>query len=193
MDIREWDWIVFADVRSKKLILVAHCVLNQNSLSDGTADYPASNNEVVHLLLQSRVGIVQMPCPELHCLGLDRGNVHGSEQPVVVENTRIRKSMNRRSAVRILNALVRQIVYQIEEYRRHGFTTCGIVGINRSPSCGVNTTSICNREAKGEGMFIEALHKELKKRHIHIDMVGIKALDVKEAIISIKKLLHDDR
>jgi predicted secreted protein len=181
---------VFADARSKKLILIAHCVLNQNSLSDGTADYPASNKELVDLLLQSRVGIVQMPCPELHCLGLDRGNVHGSEQPVV-ENTRIRKSMNRRFVVRILKSLVRQIVYQIEQYRRYGFVVCGIVGIDRSPSCGVNTTSIRNREVRGEGVFIEALHKELKKRHIHIEMVGIKALDVKEAIVSIGRLLHN--
>jgi len=182
---------VFVDVRSKKLILVAHCVLNQNSLSDGTADYPASNKEIVDLLLESRVGIVQMLCPELHCLGLDRGNVHGREQPVVVENTRIRTSMNRRPAVRILKTLVRQIVCQIEEYRRYGFAVCGIVGINRSPSCGVNTTSIRNREVRGEGVFIEALHKELKKRRIHIEMVGIKALDVKEAIVSIERLLHN--
>jgi len=187
------DRSMFTDVRSKKLILVAHCVLNQNSISDGTADYPASNNEVVDMLLQSGVGIVQMPCPELHCLGLDRGNVHGSEQPVLVENTRIRASMNQPSAARILKALVLQVVYQIEEYQRHGFTVCGIVGINRSPSCGVNTTSIHNREVEGEGVFIEALNKELKSRHVRVDIVGIKALDVKEAILSIKRFLGDDK
>ena len=184
---------MFTDVRSKKLILVAHCVLNQNSISDGTADYPASNKEVVNLLLQSQAGIVQMPCPELHCLGLDRGNVHGSEQPVVVENTRIRTSMNQQRAIRLLKVLVRQIVYQIEEYRRHEFDVCGIVGIDRSPSCGVNTTSIHNREENGEGVFIEALRKELKKRHIRIEMVGIKALDVKDAVQSIERLLHNDQ
>ncbi len=36
-----------------------------------------------------------MPCPELCCLGLDRGNILGAESPVVVENTRIRKEIQR--------------------------------------------------------------------------------------------------
>lgn len=34
-----------------------------------------------------------MPCPELCCLELDRGNVRGADSPVVVENTRSRKEM----------------------------------------------------------------------------------------------------
>jgi len=173
------------------LIFVSHCVLNQNSISDGTADFPASNKDVVNLLLQSHVGIVQMPCPELHCLGLDRGNVHGSERPVLVENTRIRAAMNQQSSTAILRSLVLHVVCQIEEYLRHGFTVCGIVGIDRSPSCGVNTTTIHNREVEGEGVFIQALNKELMKKHARVDLVGIKALDKKEAIESIKRLLHN--
>ena len=31
-----------------------------------------------------------MPCPELHCLGLDRNNIYGGEINVLIENTRIR-------------------------------------------------------------------------------------------------------
>ena len=181
---------MFTDGRSKRLILVAHCVLNQNSISDGTAEFPAMNKEAVDLLLQSQVGIIQMPCPELHCLGLDRGNLHGAAQPVLVENSRIRRSMKRRSTARTLSILTRQVVFQIEEYRKHGFDICGIVGIDRSPSCGVNTTSIGNREVEGEGVFIEMLCKELRKRHIRVGMVGIKATSVRNAISSIRRLLY---
>jgi len=184
---------MFTDARSKKLVLVAHCVLNQNSISDGTADYPGSIKEVVSLLLQSQCGIVQMPCPELHCLGLDRGDVHGAERPVVVENTRIRDSMRRRPAVRALRVLVRSLVYQIDEYLRHGFTVLGIVGINRSPSCGVNTTSMSNREVEGQGIFIEELRKELEKRNVHTEWIGIKAADTEKTLLSIQDLLSRRR
>lgn len=180
---------MFTDARSRKLMLVAHCVLNQNSISDGTADYPGSIKEVLDLLLQSQVGIVQLPCPELHCLGLDRGDVHGAERPVVVENTRIRESMERPEAIRNLRILVAPLVHQIEEYLRHGFTILGIVGINRSPSCGVDTTSMANQEVAGRGVFIEELHKELEIRDINIDWIGIKATETEKALLSIQVLL----
>lgn len=31
---------MFNDGRSKKVIFIAHCLLNQNAISDGTAVYP---------------------------------------------------------------------------------------------------------------------------------------------------------
>ena len=51
---------MFNDGRSKKVVFVAHCFLNQNSISDGTAIYPAANKDVV---LNADISIVQMPCP----------------------------------------------------------------------------------------------------------------------------------
>ena len=57
--------------------------------------------------------IVQMPCPELCCLGLDRGNIHGADSPVVVENTRIRKEMKEDGANRKLAKLADYVVQQI--------------------------------------------------------------------------------
>ena len=77
---------MFTDKRSKRVIFVAHCILNQNAISDGTADYPGSHVDIIRTLLDAQVGIIQMPCPELCCLGLDRGNILGAESPVVVEN-----------------------------------------------------------------------------------------------------------
>ena len=35
---------MFTDGRSKKVIFLAHCLLNQNSISDGTADFSCANN-----------------------------------------------------------------------------------------------------------------------------------------------------
>jgi predicted secreted protein len=180
---------MFTDARSKSILFVAHCILNQNSISDGTATCPASVKEIVELASASQVGIVQMPCPELLCLGLDRGNADGGAYPVVEENTRIRQMMSRRPAAAKLKPLIRQLVFQIVEYRKYGFDVRGIVGINRSPSCGVDTTSDNNQEVEGEGIFIEALRRELEKNGLAVAMVGIKAHEPEKAVEAVRALL----
>ncbi len=184
---------MFTDARSKRVLFVAHCILNQNSISDGTATSPASVKEIVELAGASQVGIVQMPCPELMCLGLDRGNVAGSASPVVEENTRIRRAMRRGPAAARLRPLVRQVVFQIAEYRKYGFDVRGIVGINRSPSCGVDTTSDDNREVEGEGVFIEALHRELERNGLSVAMVGIKDYEPEKAVEAVRDLIGTKR
>ena len=180
---------MFTDARSKTILFVAHCILNQNSISDGTAAYPGSINEIMQVLHMSHVGIVQMPCPELLCLGLDRGNSNGSDSPILKENTRIRMIMSQRSAKGKISQLVQHVIFQILEYRKYDFNIRGIVGINRSPSCGVETRSKNDQEVEGEGVFIEALSNELKKNKINVKMVGIKAFEPKKAVNAIQNLI----
>ena len=181
---------MFTDRRSKSILFVAHCVLNQNSISDGTAAYPGSIKEIMKLLSISDVGIVQMPCPELLCLGLDRGNRNGGSAPIVKENTRIRMMMNQRSAMKKITQLVQDLIFQILEYQNYDFDIRGIVGINRSPTCGVDTTSKNNQEVEGEGVFIEALRNELKKNKIHVKIVGIKAFEPEKAVKAMQNLIR---
>ena len=89
---------MFTDGRSRRVIFLAHCLLNQNAISDGTAEVPAAHREILQAALDAQAGVVQMPCPELCCLGLDRGDPKGGERPVVVENTRIRRAMGQPEA-----------------------------------------------------------------------------------------------
>lgn len=177
---------MFTDGRSKRIIFIAHCMLNQNSISDGTADFPSLNKEILNFLIEKDIGIIQMPCPELCCLGLDRGNILGAESEIVVENTRIRKEMLKSPAYDKLLELVNYIVVQIKEYRKNNFDIVGIIGSNRSPCCGVETTSDNNMEVEGQGVFIKEIQKALEKEKISINFVGIKAN--KEMIDNIKKL-----
>lgn len=106
---------MFEDGRSKKVVFIAHCFLNQNSISDGTAVYPAVFRNVIELFMNADIGIVQMPCPEFCCLGLDRGNICGADFPVVIENTRIRAEMKKDIPNAQLDQLVDYVVYQILE------------------------------------------------------------------------------
>ena len=179
---------MFTDGRSKKVIFLAHCLLNQNAISDGTAVYPAAFRELVQLLLDREVGIVQMPCPELCCLGLDRGDPRGAERPVVVENTRIRHAMGQPEAAARLRELTDQVVRQLREYRKHGFDVLGIVGVDRSPCCGVNTTSDQDRELPGRGVFMTALQTALEEAGLTVPVIGIKP-SAPEALAAVQALL----
>lgn len=181
---------MFADARSKRIVLVAHCILNQNAISDGTADFPGTDEALVRRLLEAGVGLVQLPCPELNGLGLDRGDPEGANRPVIVENTRIRSALGQAAPARILAGLVEQAVFQVEQYRRHGFQVLGVVGIDRSPSCGVETTSDRDAEVSGRGVFLEALAAELMHRGIDLPMIGVKASQPAASLARLEALLR---
>ena len=168
---------MFTDGRSKKVIFLAHCLLNQNAISDGTAVCPAAFGELIQLLLDREVGVVQMPCPELCCLGLDRGDVHGADRPVVEENTRIRRAMEEDGPRQKREALADLVAEQVQEYHKHGFQVLGIVGANRSPNCGVETTSDFDREVEGRGAFMEAIAQRREVAGISFPMLGLKRPD----------------
>lgn len=168
---------MFTDGRSRRVVFIAHCFLNQNAISDGTAVYPAAFRELLAFFLDTGISIIQMPCPELCCLGLDRGNIHGTDAPVVTENTRIRKEMQQPAPQRTLAALVESTMQQIMEYYKHGFEIVGIIGVNRSPSCGVDTTSDNHMEISGKGLFMEELCRRLSEENLSFPMVGIKSTD----------------
>ena len=168
---------MFTDGRSKKVIFLAHCLLNQNAISDGTAVCPAAFGELIQLLLDHEVGVVQMPCPELCCLGLDRGDVHGADRPVVEENTRIRRAMEKDGPRQKREALADLVAEQVQEYHKHGFQVLGIVGANRSPNCGVETTSDFDREVEGRGAFMDAIAQRLEAAGISVPMLGLKGSD----------------
>jgi predicted secreted protein len=57
---------------AEKILLIAHCLLNQNAKINRCAHFPGAIQELAHLLGDSGVGLLQMPCPELLYLGLDR-------------------------------------------------------------------------------------------------------------------------
>ena len=180
---------MFTDGRSRRVIFLAHCLLNQNAISDGTAEVPAVHREILRTILDAQVGVVQMPCPELCCLGLDRGDPKGGERPVVVENTRIRRAMGQPEAAARLRELMSQVVRQIREYRKHGFAVLGIVGVDRSPCCGVNTTSDQDRELPGQGVFIAALQTAMVAAGLTVPVIGVKP-SAPDALDRVRALLE---
>jgi len=140
------------DKRSRKIVVVAHCILNQNSRVLGIAYYPGMINEIVDVLRKYEVGIVQMPCPELTYAGLLRGSqtIEQYDTPAFRRHCR---------------QIASGIADQVKEYSRNGFKVLAVLGVDGSPTCGVGENS--------QGILMEELLSELKERKVAVPMKGV--------------------
>jgi predicted secreted protein len=164
------------DGRSRKVILVPHCALNQNSRVAGAAERPAAVVELAIGLLERDIGIIQMPCPELSAFGLDRAHIEiGSE-------------LRTPKGQALCQHLAQDLSRQIWEYLDCGIAVLGILGKNGSPSCGVEETW-ANGISPGSGAFIEALEVELKNQHLELEMTGIRDSEPEKAIAAVDRWL----
>jgi predicted secreted protein len=183
------DLKMFGDKRSKKVLLVAHCILNQNAKIDRCAYYPGAIKEVSRILVDADVGILQMPCPELFCLGLAREVKTGMDTTVESEDTRVARRMAEDQAKTLCRKLAIDLIYQAEEYQKNGFELVGVIGINGSPTCGVETTWSNDQEKQGQGVFIQILDEASRRRNISLPMRGIKAYEPQQAIAVVRNLM----
>jgi predicted secreted protein len=180
---------MFDDHRSKRVLLVAHCVLNQNAKIDRCAHYPGVIRETVEVLIESGVGLIQMPCPELCCLGLDRQVDRGASTTIETEDTRVAKRMVDDKCRARCQSLVDDLVYQVEEYRKNGFEMVGLLGINGSPTCGVETTWANDGAEQGPGIFIRLLNEVCCEKGGTLRQRGITAREPQKAVAAVRELI----
>lgn len=178
------------DLRSGKVVLVAHCILNQNSRVLGLARFPGMIEKVVDLLKERGVGVIQMPCPELLHAGFKRWS-------------RTKEQYDIPAFRKHCHELAVALADQIEEYLKNDVDVLAVVGMNGSPTCGVEETSIGfqggnlekvepprAKHVKGEGIFIEELQRELKARNISVPLLGIKDRKLEETVKKLEGLLE---
>lgn len=156
---------MFSDKRSGKIVLVAHCILNQNSRALGLAWKKGAVDEVVDFLMRSGVGIIQMPCPELTYAGSLR-------------KPKTREQYNNATFRRHCRKIADKTTNQILEYAKGRVKLKLVVGVDGSPSCGVKET---------QGIFIEELHSALDKVGILPPFCGIRPESLREDIAEMKK------
>jgi predicted secreted protein len=156
------------DPRSKKVVFLSHCMLNQNARMINCADFPAMFEPLLDYLKNSKMGIIQMTCPELYCLGLGRFDVRvGLESPA--GNDRLQR-------------LIDDVVFTIQEYQFQGFEILGILGKEGSPSCGVTRTWLDERQQDGQGVYVRELKKRLAAEELEIPVIGVADFEQEKAI-----------
>ncbi|RBP36561.1 CD3072 family TudS-related putative desulfidase [Garciella nitratireducens] len=139
--------------RGRKIILVSHCILNQNTVVKPLARAKGAYTKIVEEILNHEIGIHQLPCPEFIYLGLQRKPMEKEEYD----------TSQYRSLCKNLSKTVLQI---IKEYLKNGYEILGIIGIENSPSCDINGK---------KGIFMEELFNLLKQSNI-----SLKTLDIPE-------------
>ncbi|HBM14812.1 MAG TPA: hypothetical protein DD381_00450 [Lentisphaeria bacterium] len=180
---------MFNDKRGKRIIILAHCILNQNTKLDRLVTcYPGAITEIAELCIKSGAGIVQMPCPELLLMGIDRQCKSGTHPSIESEKDRVSLKMNDAEGKKFCESLAENMILQIEEYQKNDFKVLGIVGVNKSPTCGVETTWSDGQKRKGRGVFLDILSTHLNNKKIKIPIIGIKTEEPEKALEAVSKL-----
>ncbi len=177
---------LFKDKRSGRIAVVAHCILNQNSRVLGLAERSGMITEIAEFFLRKKIGIVQMSCPELTYAGVLRKPQTKDQYSTIMFRSHCRK-------------ITKEIVDQIQDYAKCGIDTEIVIGVDGSPSCGVNETSKgkpCgnmskHERVKGSGILIEQLCFALKERKMSVPFYGIRYERLSEDLVNIEKLLKD--
>ncbi len=157
---------MFNDKRSGKIALITHCILNQNSRASGLAQKPSIVSEIVDFLVRNKIGIIQMPCPELAYAGVLR-------QPQTIEqydNAEYRRHCRK---------IAEEISNQIQQYENHGIKLETVIGINGSPTC----------SADNYGIFMKELRFALDKKRISAPFYDIHYKSLKKDITKLNKLI----
>jgi predicted secreted protein len=108
--------------RSKQILIVSHCILNQNTVIPEEARAEGAVFSAVQWAMKQGYGFLQLPCPEFTFLGLDR-------PPMTYEQYNTPEY--RKHCRDILNT----VLWQAEDYLKNGYEIAGILGIQSSPSC----------------------------------------------------------
>lgn len=175
---------MFTDARSKKVVLVAHCLLNHNARIDECAYFPGAMVETIQPFLDTGIGIVQLPCPELQCLGLDRRGRLKEGRDIGIREALLGDAKD------ACQALVQLVMREVAEYRREGFKVMGVVGNNGSPACGVEYTYYVETGfAPGRGAFISMLQDAMTAAGVTVPFIATQDFHWDEGIVKIRELL----
>jgi len=171
----------------KKVIFVSHCILNTASKvvlynQEEIDAEEALRIKFMQKILDKGIQVIQLPCPEFTLYGPKRWG-HVSDQ---FDNVFFRKHCRE---------ILTPIIDQIKEYNANPkfFKVLGIVGIDGSPSCGVdytctgdfygsfegrenlNETLATGKLINGKGILMDVLKEMLIENKLDIEMVSLFA------------------
>lgn len=137
--------------RKKQLVIVSHCVLNQNSVINDWERAQGGFNNIIKQLLQKNVGIIQLPCPELLHLGSNRPLMEKEDY----DTPEFRK---------LCAGLADEQIKTLTEYKNNDYKILGLIGISQSPTC----------DTLGkQGVFMEIFLKKCSENNMEIKSIDI--------------------
>ena len=176
-------------MKPQNILFVSHCLFNvaskvaRRDIAKRTFENDA-RIAFLHKALDAGVQLIQLPCPEFTIYGPDRWG-HSRDQ--------FDNSFFRAHCRQILAPFVQQMAAYLHPSQRDKFRVLGVVGIEGSPSCGVNytcagawggefsgnedlpATLASIHRVDGPGVMIEELVDMLKSSGMTLPMVAFNA------------------
>jgi predicted secreted protein len=190
-----------ADERSRRVVFVSHCLLNQNVRYLGGAWTSGIAPDAVEQFIREGVGLYQMPCPEQAAWGgvMKRFilRFYGAQGTWAYRFRGLLLPIFHLYTYWVYRRLASRIARHIADYAHSGFQIVGIVGVGDSPSCGVLHTLDTNRSlhavasfdlsgidrrtfneravraclVEGDGLYIRALRRQLWRRGLSVPFI----------------------
>ncbi len=170
----------------KRVVFISHCLLNQWVRAKGVHNtYKYDNGEtapfvkpLLDLLFEHNVAIEQMPCPEILWEGLERdaaGIDHYSNDEYY----------------KIIEHVVDDVLRLMKEFTKNDVEVIAVIGVDGSPSCGVDFCE--GKDKEGSGIFMKRLMEEISKQNLNIPFVGLrlKPESIKENLKKVERLLEN--
>lgn len=172
------------------MVLMSHCLLNVNAKVHGIATVSAGSIKLITHILEEGYGIIQLPCVEQSVCGIRRwGQVKEQlDHPHFKEACRIQLT---------------PILHQVIDFLNNGYEIAGVIGLDGSPSCGVNFTCSGNwggemgeaygisekiktfGEVSEAGVMMEVFKEMLEEQHINLKFVAVNEATPDECIENI--------
>ena len=165
--VKRWLLPVPTDPRGRRFVAVIECILNQNARDEGAACTPAMNFRLLQLCHKHDVGVLQMPCPEIHALGFARERSPGRS---------IREALNDEASVKRCAALAHDVTERMAIYFKQGYELVAVLGGNpESPGCAIHEDpdSLSDRA----GLFMRKLQTEFRQGGFNPRFLAIRDHD----------------
>ena len=163
--------------RTRKIVIIAHCLLNVNAKVEPLAK-DMGGSSIICKLIELGYGIIQLPCIEMAMFGSKRWGL-------------VYEQCNFPAFREQCQRLLHPIVQQLKDYKEHGYSIEMVIGVDGSPTCGINFVSKGNwfgefnsennyqakidtlHIAKGKGVMMEVLENMFKENGISTLFYGI--------------------
>lgn len=146
------------DDTRKEVLVIGHCLLNPLSRVKGVKPAPPVDPKGAN--------VIQLPCPESIYLGMRRREV-------------TKDQLDHPAYRRFCREIFAPLADMIEDLAANG-VSIRIIGVPKSPSCGVKITSVGGEPGKvkefhhshtqGPGVFMEEIIKELESRGVKFEI-----------------------
>lgn len=159
--------------RSKKILILCHCLLNANAKILPLATCAGVYRNVIGSYIEEGVGLIQLPCPETGYLGLNRWGMTRDQY----DHPHFRD---------YCREILKPSMYQIQAFVDAGYEMLGVIGMDGSPNCGISRMclgftggEICSQVdiarqkellvmVPGRGVFMEIFEEMLVKEKIAV-------------------------